>query len=150
MIYLVDTNVLLGFSYHGPIHVIQSLRCAVRKLLTKGHQLQTTSQNFAEFWNVSTRPTDRNGFGRTPFETNQLLQIRLERLFPLLPDSADVYRVWRRLVVDYDVSGVQVHDARLVATMISHDVTHILTFNTQDFNRYAPEGIIAVDPSEEI
>ena len=148
MIYLVDTNVLLGFSYWtDPRYPI--VRPAVRELLTKGHELQTTSQNFAEFWNVSTRPTDRNGFGRTPFETNQLLQ-RLERLFPLLPDSPDVYPVWRRLVVDHRVSGVQVHDARLVAAMVSHGVRHILTFNTADFNRYAPEGIIAVDPSEEI
>ena len=98
---------------------------------------------------MSTRPADRNGFGRTPFETDQLLQ-RLERLFPLLPDSPDVYPEWRRLVVDYDVSGVQVHDARLVATMLVHDVKHILTFNTQDFTRYMPEEIIAVDPSEEI
>ena len=65
----------------------------------------------------------------------------------MLPDSPAVYRVWRRLVVDYDVSGVQVHDARLVAAMIVHDLTHILTFNTADFNRYAPEGIIAVDPA---
>lgn len=32
---------------------------------------------------------------------------------------------WRRLVVNYGVSGVQVHDARLVATMLVHDVTHI-------------------------
>ncbi len=148
MIYLVDTNVLLGFSYWtDPRYPI--VRPAVRELLTKGHQLQTTSQNFAEFWNVSTRPAPQNGFGRTPSGTNQLLKY-LEGLFPLLPDSADVYRVWRRLVVDYDVSGVQVHDARLVAAMVSHDVRHILTFNTADFNRYAPEGIIAVDPSEEI
>ena len=47
----------------------------------------------------------------------------------------------------YRVSGVQVHDARLVAAMIVHDVTHILTFNTQDFTRYAPDGIIAIDPA---
>lgn len=119
------------------------------ELLAKGHQLQTTSQNFAEFWNVSTRPTDRNGFGQIPFETDKILQ-RIERLFPLLPDSANVYPIWRQLVVDYDVSGVQVHDARLAATMLVHDVTHILTFNIQDFTRYAPEGIIAVDPSKEI
>ena len=52
--------------------------------------------------------------------------------------------------MDHRVSGVQVHDARLVAAMVSHGVRHILTFNTADFNRYAPEGIIAVDPSEEI
>ena len=49
--------------------------------------------------------------------------------------------------MDYGVSGVQVHDARLVATMIVHGVTHILTFNTSDFVRYAPQGIVAVDPA---
>ena len=148
MVYLTDTNVLLGVA-HPADSRYPIAQVAVHKLWANAHELQTTSQNFAEFWNVSTRPTDRNGFGRTPFETNQLLQ-RLERLFPLLPDSPDVYPVWRRLVVDHRVSGVQVHDARLVATMLVHDVTHILTFNTQDFTRYAPEGIIAVDPSEEI
>jgi predicted nucleic acid-binding protein len=49
--------------------------------------------------------------------------------------------------VDYGVSGVQVYDARLAAAMIVHNVTHILTFNTSDFARYAPEGIVAVDPT---
>ena len=148
MIYLTDTNVLLGFSYRAdPRYRI--VRPTVRELLANGHQLQTASQNFAEFWNVSTRPTNRNGFGQMPLEADRILQ-HLERLFPLLPDSPDVYPEWRRLAVDYGVSGVQVHDARLVATMLVHDVTHILTFNTQDFIRYAPEGIIAIDPSEEI
>ena len=145
MVYLTDTNVLLGIGHPAdPRYPIAHV--AVRKLWEDGHELQTTSQNFAEFWNVSTRPTDRNGFGLTPDETDELLQ-GLEEAFPLLLDSVDVYRVWRRLVVDYDVSGVQVHDARLVAAMIVHDVTHILTFNTADFNRYTPEGIIAVDPA---
>ena len=148
MVYLTDTNVLLGFSFPAdPRHPI--VRAAVRKLMADGHQLQTTSQNFAEFWNVSTRPIDRNGFGHTPSEANILLR-DLEFLFRLLPDLPSAYSEWRRLVVDYGVSGVQVHDARLVASMISHDMTHILTFNTQDFNRYASEEIIAVDPSKEI
>ncbi len=148
MIYLVDTNVLLRFSRHGDPSY-QIAQDVVSKLEVEGHQLQTTLQNLAEFWNVSTRPANRNGFERTLLDTNLLLQ-ELELLFPLLTDSPAVYRVWRRLVVDYDVSGVQVHDARLVATMLVHDVKHILTFNTQDFTRYMPEEIIAVDPSEEI
>jgi len=38
-----------------------------------------------------------------------------------------VYTKWRRLVVSFGVSGIQVHDARIVATMIVHGVTHILT-----------------------
>lgn len=145
MIYLIDTNVLLGFSYPtDPRH--QIVRAAVRGLLADGHQLQTTLQNLAEFWNVSTRPADRNGFGHTPSETDVLLQ-RIEQLFPLLLDPPDVYAKWRQLVVKYEVSGVQVHDARLAAAMMAHNVTYILTFNIGDFIRYAPEKIIAVDPA---
>ena len=145
MIYLVDTNVLLRFSRHEDPRY-QTVQDAVNKLKVDGHQLQTTSQNFAEFWNVATRPTNQNGFGHTLFETEQLL-LGLERFFALLPDSPNVYPVWRRLVVKYDVSGVQVHDARLVAAMIVHNVTHILTFNATDFERYADEGIVAADPA---
>ena len=145
MIYLVDTNILLRFSRHeDPSY--QIAQDVVSKLEAEGHQLQTALQNLAEFWNVSTRPANRNGFGRTLPETNLFLQ-ELELLFPLLPDSPVVYPVWRQLIVKYSVSGIQVHDARLVATMLVHDVTHILTFNTQDFTRYAPEGIVAVDPA---
>ena len=145
MIYLVDTNVLLRFSrLENPRYQIS--RDAVHKLEADGHQLQTTLQNFAEFWNVSTRPTERNGFGRTPVETDELLQ-DLEKAFSLLPDSDDVYREWRRLVVKYNVSGVQVHDARLAASMIVHNVKHILTFNVTDFERYTDEGIVAVNPA---
>ncbi|MDE0085337.1 MAG: type II toxin-antitoxin system VapC family toxin [Candidatus Poribacteria bacterium] len=144
MIYLVDTNILLGFSYPADPRY-QIVRPTTRELLADGDQLKTTSQNIAEFWNVSTRPADRNGFGQTPLETNPLLQ-ELERLFPLLPDSPEVYPTWKRLVVQYGVSGKEVHDARLVAAMIHHKVTHILTFNTTDFTRYAPEGIAAVNP----
>ncbi|MDE0684684.1 MAG: hypothetical protein OXI63_17325 [Candidatus Poribacteria bacterium] len=70
----------------------------------------------------------------------------LEMLFPLLPDSSTVYPMWRQLVVKYDVSGVQVHDARLVAAMIAHNVKHILTFNVTDFQRYTDEGIEVVNP----
>jgi predicted nucleic acid-binding protein len=50
--------------------------------------------------------------------------------------------VWRRLVRDHQVSGRQVHDAHLVATMLVHGITHILTFNGQDFARYAEIDVI--------
>lgn len=145
MIYLADTNVLLRIVHRTDVRhsIAQS---AVHKLETKGHQLQATSQNFAEFWNASTRPTERNGFGLTSGETGTLLG-ELEQSFPLLPDSSNVYPIWRRLVVKYDVKGVQVHDARLVAAMIVHNVTHILTFNATDFERYASERIMAIDPA---
>lgn len=144
MIYLVDTNVLLRFADRThPLH--PTVRAAVRKLRTEGHRLRATPQNFAEFWNVATRPVERNGFGLAPADADRLLRL-VERLFPLLPDSPAAYPEWRRLAVSLGVSGVQVHDARLVAAMIVHGVTHILTFNTADFARYTTVGIVAADP----
>jgi predicted nucleic acid-binding protein len=142
--YLIDTNVLLRFADRShPLHPL--IRTAVRKLRQDGHMLQVTSQNCIEFWNVATRPIDRNGFGLTPVETERLLQL-IERLFPVLPDSSEIYQEWRRLVVGFSVSGVQVHDARLVASMNVNAIPHILTFNVEDFIRYNSEGIVAVAP----
>ncbi len=145
MIYLVDTNILLRIA-HRSDERYRLVRSCVNKLKNKKDLLQTTMQNFAEFWNVSTRPIDRNGLGLTLVETDDLLH-DLESTFPLLPDSPGVYAEWRELVVNYGVSGVQVHDARLVATMLVHGVTHILTFNTSDFARYNSKRIVAVDPA---
>lgn len=144
MIYLADTNVLLRFAERAhPLHL--TTRAAVRKLRAEGHGLQTTPQNCVEFWNVATRPVERNGFGLAPADADRLLRL-VERLFPLLQDLPGVYLEWRRLVVSFGVSGVQVHDARLVGAMTVHGVTHILTFNTADFARYTTMGIIAVNP----
>ena len=145
MIYLVDTNVL--------IHLIdrrdarhQIVRAALRELRRVGHQLQIAPQNVAEFWNVVTRPVTQNGLGLTPKDADRSLKL-IERLFSLMSESSMVYSTWRQLVVEHGISGVQVHDARLVAVMKTHDVTHVLTFNISDFTRYAQIGIVAVNPS---
>ena len=145
MIYLADTNVLLRFADRThPVH--PTVRAAVRKLHASGHRLRATPQNFVEFWNVATRPIERNGFGLALANADRLLRF-VERLFPLLPDSPMVYTEWRRLVVSFGVSGIQVHDARIAAAMLAHGVTHILTFNTTDFVRYRMRGIVAADPT---
>jgi len=134
VLYLVDTNVLLRFAdREHPLH--SKVRAAVRTLRAAGHSLRATPQNCVECWNVATRPIDKNGFGLLPADADRLLRL-VERLFSVLPDSPAVYPQWRQLVVLYDVSGVQVHDARLVAAMMVHSVTHILTFNVTDFVRY--------------
>ncbi len=69
-------------------------------------------------------------------DTNVLL---LKAFFTVVADTASIYDQWERLVVQYQVKGVNVHDARLTAAMLVHGLTHILTFNIEDFNRYAGE-----------
>ncbi len=142
--YLVDTNVLVSLvDIKRPQHL--AARDALEALHRQGHELATVFQNYVEFWNVATRPASKNGLG---FSTSTAARemSRLELGFALIPDSRDVYPIWRQLVVDYGVSGVQVHDAHLVAGMLAHGLTHILTFNTADFACYAPAGIVVIEP----
>ncbi|WP_242541132.1 hypothetical protein [Phormidium pseudopriestleyi] len=49
-------------------------------------------------------------------------------------------------MLTYGVRGVNLHDARLVAGMVVHGLTHILTFNTRDFARYGE--VTAVHPMD--
>jgi len=58
-----------------------------------------------------------------------------------------VERAFMRSIPDCAVvSGVQVHDARLVASMKVNAISHILTLNVEDFKRYGSEGIVPVAP----
>lgn len=140
--YLVDSNVLLRWV--KPNHRDYPLTVsATAAILRHDGVLCYTSQNVGEFWNASTRPVDRNGYGLSPQETDRLAKTFEERL-RLFPDSLAVHQEWRRLLVANNVCGVQVHDARLVAAMRVHGVKRILTFNDKDFARYM--DIEAVHP----
>lgn len=142
VLYLADSNVLLRLVKHDhPEYAL--VRGALRALRQKGMTPAYTLQNMAEFWNASTRPQERNGFGLSVEETERNAQ-DIERSFTLLADTEAVYREWRRIVVQYGVSGVQVHDARLAAAMYAHGINDILTLNGRDFTRFA--GIAVIDP----
>lgn len=144
MAYLVDTNVLVRLVVPADPRY-PSARRAVEALEEEG--LYAASQNFIEFWNVTTRPVENNGLGLTTTAADQVLK-NLEQAIPRLPEPVETYDRWRELVVRFGVSGVKVHDARLVALMLANGVSQLLTFNASDFRRYAVLGIRAVDPGE--
>ena len=142
MLYLLDSNILLRWVQpdHNDYPAVVS---AIESLLRFDHVLCYTSQNVGEFWNTCTRPLDRNGFALAPQETDRRAKF-FEGKLRLLPDSLAVHEEWRKLLVIHEVSGVQVHDARLVAAMRVHGAARILTFNNRDFARYT--DIEAIHP----
>lgn len=144
--YLLDANILLRRIEPAHSHHAIALQ-AVRDLLTTGQELFVAPQSIYEFWTVATRPLSVNGLGLSINEAVQDVT-RIETLFTLLPDETGVYPQWRRLVVTYSVQGKPAHDARLVAFMLTHGITHLLTFNGSDFGRYTSEGITVVDPAQ--
>ena len=143
MSYLVDTNLLLRLA--EPKHSMYSVVLnATDVLRTRRELLGIVPQNLIEFWAVATRPRANNGLGMTIDKaTTELMS--LKALFVLLLDEPSVFSEWEKLVVQYRVSGKQAHDARIVAAMKVHGVTHLLTFNTDDFKRYT--DIEAVHPA---
>ena len=117
---------------------------SVSILATRRDELHVVAQNLIEFWAVATRPMIDNGLGLTVAQAEQELT-KLKALFTILRDTADILPEWEQLVVKHQVLGKQAHDARLVAAMSVHKLTHLLTFNTDDFKRY--DRISVVDPS---
>ena len=140
---LLDTNILgrilqTGHPQHRPA------QDAVDALEARGDTPRLVPQVVYELWAVAPRPAAVNGLG-LPVAQAATELARMLRLFPLLDDSPAIFPEWQRLVAAHAVLGKNGHDARLVAAMLVHGVTHLLTFNTADFARFP--GITALDPA---
>lgn len=145
-VWLLDTNILLRMSrredpYYAAIDRV------LRELRDRNARLCFTSQILGEFWNVCTRPLERNGFDLTVFETVRIVRV-IEQTFEFLPDNRLVHERWRALLEQHEIKGVQVHDARLAAAMYVHGITQLLSINVRDFQRFT--GLSAIHPADRI
>ena|SRR5580692_2579479 len=93
---LVDTNILLCSAQPNHSSYPQAT-LAVLRLMRRNDALFFCSQNIAEFWNVATRPADRNGIGLSQEEVRREIR-SIESLFTLLPDIPAVYAAWKQIV----------------------------------------------------
>jgi predicted nucleic acid-binding protein len=134
MRYLVDTNVLFRTIQNSHPMQRDAVR-AIKLLLHHSEAVFIIPQNIIEFWAVATRPESQNGLGLSVNETAQQIGL-FKSLFMLLPDNDSIFPEWEELVRRHQVLGKQVYDARLVAAMMVHSLTHLLTFNTNDFKRF--------------
>ena len=144
MNYLINTNILLRLVQTLSLHYKEA-KSAVDNLLKQGITLFVTLHNISEFWNVCTRPADKNGLCFTIAQTDFELS-KIEQIFDMLPDTEEVYPNWCKLVVKHSVSGIRVHDAKIVAAMKAHNIQNLLTFNTKDFKRYT--DIKTIEPKD--
>lgn len=131
---LVDTNVLLRLrDLNSPHH--WACVGALDRLRVQNEEVFVCAQVLIEYWTVATRPTAVRGLGLEPDAVDLDLQDILT-FAQCLPEPADIFNYWRDLVVRHSTRGLPTHDARLVALMLAHGVTHIVTLNTADFSRY--------------
>jgi predicted nucleic acid-binding protein len=114
---------------------------ALRSLSHQQESLGIVPQTLIEFWAVATRPVANNGLNMTVDESVRQIA-DLKRLFELLPDTPDIFSEWERIVLQYKVSGKQVHDARLIAAMKVHGLSHLLSLNDGDFKRFTEITVV--------
>jgi len=131
---LLDTNVLCRLAEQGHLHHAPA-ESAVTKLRRDRHELCLVPQVLYEYWVVVTRPVADNGLGMKTSDADNTIDDWLV-LFTLLRDERGVFSAWRELVRQHDAKGKSAHDARLIAAMKRHNLTHLLTFNISDFQRY--------------
>jgi predicted nucleic acid-binding protein len=138
---LVDSNILLRLAQ--PAHAQYAVASeAVASLRKQNFDLCIATQNLVEFWVVATRPLTNNGLEMHPSKVAGEIH-KLRNLFRLLEGLPGIADAWQQLVGRHLVLGKQGHDAHLVATMLVHGVRRILTFNVDDFRRYASVEVIA-------
>jgi len=143
---LLDTNILVRERDTTDPKHSETISC-LRQLWQARWTLYVTTQTLMEYWSVATRPAEsRGGLGLRPQEAERDIEYFLA-LHDLVEEPAGLFEQWRILVRRYQVSGRQVWDARIVAVMQMLGLTHLLTYNTADFERYAPE-IRAWSPGE--
>ena len=131
---LLDTNMILRLEDTG--HVQHTLaRSAVDWIDANGHDAVIVPQVMYEYWVVATRPVEHNGLGLSTEKTSQAVN-EWGTVFQLLRDEPGIFGQWHDLVTIHDVKGKSAHDARLVAAMKRHGLTHIVTFNKADFVRF--------------
>ena len=140
--YLLDTNILLRACDPASSSYALALE-AIARLLAQGEECVITPQVLIEFWVVATRPIAVNGLGWNAEQTHTEVEQILDQ-FTLLEDNPQIFTHWLNYVTSYKVMGKRVHDARLIAVMLTHRVTHLLTFNIDDFTNTV--GIVVVHP----
>ena len=130
----VDTNILI-YSTFEDFDPEKHIQCTdnLNKLLQAGTTLFISSQILREYFAVS---TNRNIF-KKPLTYKQAVSKMKEFLarFTLVHEKESTIHILITLIGQYAVSRQKIHDMNIVATMVDNDITHLLTYNVQDFKQ---------------
>jgi hypothetical protein len=141
---LLDANILVyaadtGAAQHGAsLGLLEAAR-------NRSTVLYLTSQVLCEFYSIVTNPR-RIAAPYSPTEALEAISALLALPgIRVLSTPARAVAGWMALLQRHPVTGGDVFDLQLVATMQAHDVRRIYTFNTVDFEAF-PELTVMAPP----
>lgn len=137
----IDSNVLVYANVaEAPLHA-ESLP-KINHYRGLGWRMWINHQVIREFLVIRSRP---QAFG-DPCPVQTLIErvTYFRNTFQMAMETSSTLDKLNTLLKDFQVGGKQVHDANIVACMMSYGVKSLLTHNVSDFNRYS--SIITVIP----
>ena len=129
---VVDTNVLVQATIStAPEHL--RARAALARLRAQG-RVAVPRQVLREYMAATTRPQT---WSRALTLAEAIADIDgFVRRFAIIEDGQAVWDELIKLTRSFAFGGKQVHDVNIVATMLAHGETRLLTFNAGDFRRF--------------
>jgi len=140
----VDANILVYAADTGaPQHAASNgLLQAARNPSTV---LYLTSQILCEFYSIVTNPRRI----AAPYSRTEALEAISDLIalpsIRVLPITAEAVTGWMALLQRHPVTGGDVFDLQIVATMLANGIQRIYTFNTRDFDVF-PELTVTTPP----
>ncbi len=137
----INTNILIYANVaSAPYH--QLAIKTLQNLDNSGSELWISRQILREFIATLTRPQT--------FVNTQPPEVIIERIqffeqcFQAAEDGSQVTARLLNLLQTIPMGGRQIHDANIIATMLTSRINQLLTHNVRDFDRFS--GLITVIP----
>lgn len=130
----IDTNILIYAKLaHSPFHT--KALVALKPLANDGTTVWISRQVLREYLAVMTHPSTLTA---TIPVKNLVEDVRdFSSRFSVAEDNVAVTEKLTELLLEIPCGGKQIHDANIVATMLTYNVTYILTHNGADFARFS-------------
>jgi len=129
----VDTNILIYANVTNSLFHSRA-KSKLIELVQENNQLYISNQIIREYLSVLSRP-DANG----KRIANELLMNDINRLrteYHVIYENSQTIDNLQTLFSTFSIGGKQIHDANIVATMLTNDIKLLLTHNIEDFKRF--------------
>ena len=128
----LDTNVLLAATDTGRRAHVAAVS-VFTKLTGDGIHLAISGQVIREYLVVATSSVEQNGLGLKLHDVlDNVAEFRSRTIF--LEETLEVMDKLVELIKSAGIHGKRIHDMNIAATMLSHGVGTLVTFNPGDFS----------------
>ncbi len=137
----LDTNILVYLvNEDSPFHANVSKKFSE---IRHGHQFWISRQILREYAVVMTRP----GIMEKPLSSEELVSDieAWKRIFQIADETEQVTDRLTDLIKNFNIKGKRIHDANIVATMLTNSISKLFTVNLNDFKKFKEIDIVTID-----